>query len=189
MQMAAPTATLSWEKAVDDGQVAQQPHPERNAWSLFLCDQVSNGYNAFIGAQDITLVIPNFSQLNRDQRVTKLAELFVRVAEYEASWDPNCTSVDVNGQNDPDHLATGLYQLNVSDQVGFHTGTNFTAAQLKDPLNNITCGVNIVLYLISRFSRITFTKGQKGIFFETLLFDAKYPTVDKILKDVWSFQV
>lgn len=187
--MAGLTATLSWERIIDDGQVVQPAHPERGAWSAHLYDCVSKGYDTLMGAQDITLVIPNFSKLNRDQRITKLSELFVRVAEYESSWDPACTSVDVNGQNDPDHLATGLYQLNVPDQASFHTGTNYSAAQLKDPLNNITCGVNIVLYLITQYKRITFTKGQKGIFFETLLFDAKYLTIDKILRDVWEFTV
>jgi hypothetical protein len=188
--MAQPTTQLAWERAIDDGQVAQPAHPERAAWSAHLCGLIDTHYDAFIGAEDIKVVIPNFRSLNRDQRVTKIAELFARVAEYESSWDPASTAPDVAGGTSPDELATGLYQLNVADQTAYHTNTAYTAAELKDPLNNIAAGIGIALHLIDTKHRFTFIRGQHtGFFFETLLFDALYLTVDRILPAVWRLKV
>ncbi len=184
--MPIPTVPLSWERKIDDAQVSQNAHPERAAWSAHLCGLIDQNYAAFTSADDIKIVIPDFRKLNRDQIITKLGELFARVAEYESSWDPACTSQDVNGNNAPDYLATGFYQLNVHDQAAFQTGTTYTANELKDPLNNINCGVKIALYLIQKMGRLTYIHGiHHGFFFETLLFDALDLTVHKILRDVW----
>jgi hypothetical protein len=179
---------LAWEREIDDRQVSQPPHPERAAWSTHLCQLIDTNYDVFVGADDIRIVIPDFRTLERDQIVTKLGELFARMAEYETDWDPTHTEEDVNGGEAPEELATGLYQLNVEDQTTYETGTSYTAEELKDPLNNIRAGVGIAVHLIQTKHKLTYIKGKDdGFFFETLLFDAKFLTVHKILRDVWFF--
>jgi hypothetical protein len=188
--MPQPTVPLAWERPIDDGQVNQLAHPERAAWSTCLCQLIDANYDLFIGADDIRIVIPDFRALDRDQRVTRLGELYARVAEYETDWKPAHTEPDVGGGTAPEDLATGLYQLNVHDQATYHTGTEYTADELKDPLNNIRAAMGIAVYLLQKNRKVTCIKGtDETIFFETLLFDAQELSVHKILRDVWFFDV
>jgi hypothetical protein len=185
-------AALSWELPCHDTQILQGPHPERHPWSVALYWEIQKNYQTFIRATDIRTVIPTMDNLDETQRITKLCELMVGVAKYECSWNPAATSSDVTGATEVDQLATGLFQLNVADQKWYHTGTNFTHEQLKDPINNIKAGVGIVVHLIEKYGSITFQKGHHGSpapFFETLMFGAKYENVQNILKMVNDLKV
>ncbi len=177
---------LSWELPCDDGQVGQGAHPERAAWTKALVDNIVDNWFVIASATDIATAIPNYAKLTVSQQQSVFAELMCRVAEYESSWDPTCTSPDV----DPNQTAIGFYQLNVQDQSYWETGTSFTADQLKDPINNIKCGVALICTEVRWNNRIIYTKGQKQgqLFFETLLINAKYNTYEpKIAPAVQKF--
>jgi len=179
------TAKLSWELPCADKQVAQGAHPERAAWSDYLAGQIWQNLQLFLKATDINTVFPDWRTLSNVQQCTKLAELFCQMAKFESGWRPAITSIPVGGSMDPKDAATGFFQLNESDQKNYQTGTSFTHEELKDPLNNIKAGVGIVVHLLKVKNRITFTKGlDHGYFFETLLFGAKYDSIEVILAAV-----
>lgn len=182
---------LAWERASNDGQVNQGPHPERRPWSEALYKEIEAKYDILIQAKDLATIFPRFFVLNKPQRITVLAELMCRVAEYESSWNPKSTSKDVNGRSDSDSLATGFFQLNVADQKTYETGTSFTHDELLDPFNNIKAGVGILATMVKVRGKITRSPGDPGFriseFFETLIFGAKYESITKILAAVKVF--
>jgi hypothetical protein len=186
----SPTVPLSWELPCSDDQVSQGAHPERKEWSDYLFEKIWINLDLFNKAKDIFLVVPNWNVLSDRQRATKLAEMFVQIAKFESSWRPAVTSANLDGSISRNKLGTGFFQLCVFDQDAYHTETHFTHEDLKDSFNNIQAGVGIVVYLLKVHNQITFTKGQDhGFFFETLLFGAKYNSVDKILAAVAKLRV
>lgn len=183
-----PVMPLAWERAIDDGQVAQGTHPERQPWSQYLCACIQANKTAWFNCKDINKVMPRFDEMTDAQRVSALGEMMCRVAEFECDWKPGNTTTDVNGSSKSDELARGFFQLNVVDQASFHTETFFTATQLNDPFNNIKAGIGIMNYLISVNNSITWTKGDgQKFFFETLGFGVKYLSIPKILKNVHDY--
>jgi hypothetical protein len=184
------TTKLSWELPCNDEQVSQGAHPERGLWSQHLFNVVRGSLPVFKSAKDLNIVVPNHASLTDAQLATKLSELFVQMAKYESSWRPAVTSANVDGSISPDKLGTGFFQLCVVDQPAFKTGTKYTHEELKSPYNNINAGVGIVVHLIHKYGRITFSKGiDHGYFFATLLFGSKFHNVEKILDAVHRLKV
>ncbi|MER9177773.1 transglycosylase SLT domain-containing protein [Mesorhizobium sp. M0955] len=168
---------LSWELPCEDGQVSQGAHPERNiTMSRPLYDEVREAWPVLKTATDVKSIIPNLDKLTEDEAITCFCELLSTVAEYESSWDPTCAVKDVNGSSNLEDLATGLFQMNASqDQASYHTRTKFKHSDLLKPEPNIKVAVAILVYLVQKRGKITYSTSEKskiiGYFFATLLTD------------------
>lgn len=179
-------APLTWEIKFENEQIAQRDHPERKTWSDFLYKEISKNYQTFLGASDLTTIIPEPSRYSQRQIVTLIAELFCGIALYESTWDPTCASTDVNGSDQPKDEASGLFQMNEADQNSFHTGTHYDFRELRTALPNIEAGVGIMVNQIKKYNKFIISKGEKGIFWAVLHPGGKYDKTNKILRLVWN---
>jgi hypothetical protein len=181
---------LSWEVLFENEQISQKHlQPERKAWSDVLYRMIDERFEIFRSAADITTIVPNIENYSKRQIITYIAELFCGIALYESDWNPECVSIDVNGENLPEKMATGLFQLNEEDQKSFNTGTAYKYTELSKAIPNIEAAVGIMGTQIENIGKIILRKGvkaEKGVFWAVLHPDGDTDKTSEILAMVRS---
>jgi hypothetical protein len=102
---------LSWETT----------HPERQAWSKILLDNITSNFDVLNKAQDINRFCPKYGNaLTKDQKINVLGELFVALAFYESKWTPNETDQDQGDEGDLETYSDGLFQVSGADWENYN---------------------------------------------------------------------
>lgn len=190
----APTSTpvastacvvpLAWESSA---------HPERAAWSNYLCGQIAYQFTSFNKAQDASRICPNYSNLAVSQQVTVWAEFMVADAKYESAWTPTDRYLEatlgkdsVTGQPVE---SEGLWQLSYDDQQ-WATWCQFDWPKDKllsptdpnktilNPSINTQCAMGIMARQITNKGKAILTS---GVYWSTLEDGGKYSEVPGIL--------
>lgn len=127
----APTQ-LAWEKN----------NPQAFYWTQELRYQINQSLPDLEEADDIQEWCSTYHSMDTFGRVDVWATLFVSVAYYESSYDPENSYTESNGID-----SLGLFQLSTPDDMPWCN--HKTRADLFDPINNIKCAVPLMAGLIS----------------------------------------
>jgi hypothetical protein len=141
--------SLSWEMG----------DSSRKSWSAKLVSVVKGEMPKLSKAKDIKRFCPKFAGMTDDKKVIVFSEVVVGMALYESSFKPDL----VFREPAPLHIdSIGLLQLSYEDKAVYpFCNLDKKKNNLKDPLNNLDCGVKIFAHLINKWGYIT-TPANKG---------------------------
>lgn len=184
LQSASCASTLAWESSV---------HPERLAWSTYLCGQIDSRFSAFDKAQDAARVCPNYAKLDRSQRISVWADFMVADAKYESGWNPTDrypeTTQGTDSVTKEPVQSEGLWQLSYQDQT-WATWCQFNWPKDKllsrtDPNKtifntqiNTQCAIGIMANQITKHGKAMLTS---GVYWSTLHDGSSYSKIPQIL--------
>jgi hypothetical protein len=148
------TYILSWNKTAPKGQEAT-----RAAWTKELMKDVEIYYSALNSATDLKAFCPSYYSMSKEDQKQFWGELFTRVAYKESSFNPNTVYHESFGVD-----SIGLFQLSYEDKPNYPDVCAWTA--LKDPIQNIQCGVGVAAKWVGRdklLTQGTSSKTAKGM--------------------------
>src|SRR5205085_9661026 len=118
-----------------------EAHPERQQWSHQLAASVQQ-HKAELDLGHPNTFIKGYNGLNASGQIKFWCELFVAMAKFESSWNPNDVYREADGQD-----SVGLLQLSIGDQNNYHlTPPAHSEQDLKDPLLNLQWAVTILAH-------------------------------------------
>lgn len=117
-------------------------------WSDKVSELVDEKMPSFLAATDFEKFCPKFKLFNPSTKKLVIGELIVGMVKYESGFNPNST------YNEPPPLgypSIGLLQLSYVDKQSYpFCNLDKAKDNLKDPINNLDCGVKIMAKLIAR---------------------------------------
>lgn len=153
-------------------------------WSEVLGRLIYSNLSAFNKAADIENIRKDWFFLTDEQKVQVMQAFFKSLAYYESSYDPKCESVDVGNKYDKETWSVGLLQLSGVDKSNLGLSVGFNYEGLKDPINNLTQGVAIMVNQINKRGKIIIPrseKGNPGVYFATLNPGNRYDKSEQII--------
>lgn len=131
-------------------------------WGEVLSRLITNNLAVFDKASDIRTVRPDWFSLTETQKTAVLVEFFKTLIYYESGYNPLSESVDVGNKYDKETWSVGLLQLSGVDKANLGLPVGFDYEGLKDPINNITQGIAIMVNQINKRGKILISNTEKG---------------------------
>lgn len=100
--------SLSWDN-----------NPIRKEWSSYLSQSIDAQFKYLDKAEDISDFCPNYSVLNKEEKIKVWSELFIAMAYYESNWIPTMRyredSLGIDSVTGQQVYSEGLLQLSYQD--------------------------------------------------------------------------
>ena len=110
--------------------------------------------------QDMNQFCPNYSSLNREQKVDLWATLMTRVSYFESEYDTRETHTEsFRDSSGARVISTGLFQLSRESARGYGCPMN-NQEDLMDPVKNTQCAVTIMNRWVGRDNLVG--RGSRG---------------------------
>lgn len=178
---------LNWLKSLFSKNT--QSAPKESAkwdpyWSEVLGRLIHSNLSAFNKAADIESIRKDWFFLSDEQKVQVMQAFFKSLAYYESGYDPKCESVDVGNKYDKETWSVGLLQLSGVDKSNLGLSVGFNYEGLKDPINNLTQGLAIMVNQINKRGKIIIPrseKGNPGVYWATLNPGNRYDKSEQII--------
>jgi hypothetical protein len=106
----------------------------------------------FAGASDVATFCPSFASLGEQQKTRVIAEMFVKIAKFESSWNPQTTFQEPPPPKGPGTISRGLFQMSYGDGSG--CPNTKAKGDLHDPIVNIDCAVKKAVVLVKKYGLI-----------------------------------
>lgn len=154
-------------------------------WTELLKRLVYSNIKTFDAASDIHNIRPDWSLLSDEQKSEVMAAFFKRLIFFESGYDPLCESVDVGNKHDKQTWSVGLMQLSGVDKANIGLSVGWDYEGLKNPENNITQGIAIMVNQIRKRGKIIIAKGEKGnpsAYWAPLIAGGKYDKTSQIIE-------
>ena len=171
----ASRIALYWEQTTEK-------HDERKPWSDALISALDKNFATLDKATDTKRFCPKYSSLSKEQKIKAIGELFVAMAYYESSFNPESSSVDVGNKNDLNSYSVGLYQMSGNDSAAKLFKADYKA--LKNPIININVAVEQMRKQIVNTGLFILPNTSKFRYWAVLLDNNKYSKVNDILARV-----
>lgn len=103
---------------------------------------------------DVAEYCPNYSQLNRNQKINMWATLMTEMVRFESNYNPTTTYREpFNDSRGRPVISSGLFQISLESSQGYGCPMR-TQNDLFNPDRNIMCSVQIMSRLVQRDNRI-----------------------------------
>lgn len=161
-------------------------------WGELIKRLVYSNIQTFDAASDIHNIRPDWSNLSDDQKSQVMEAFFKRLIYFESGYNPLSESVDVGNKHDKQTWSVGLMQLSGVDKANLGLSVGWDYEGLKNPENNITQGIAIVVNQIRKRGKIIIPKSEKGnpgVYFATLNPGNKYDKSADIIKTAQALNV
>ncbi len=168
------------KKAAPPVPQAPQPAPVKGwdpYWTELLKRLVYSNVKTFNLASDIHNIRPDWSNLTDEQKSEVMAAFFKALAYFESGYNPLSESVDVGTPGNKETWSVGLLQLSGVDKSNLGLPIGWDYEGLKNPENNLTQGIAIMVNQIKKRGKILIPKSEKGnpgVYFATLNPGNKY---------------
>jgi hypothetical protein len=156
---------LSWERG----------HPERSSWTTHTISVLQTHFTTLDTASDTSQFAPKYHQLSDEQKLVVWGELISAVAFFESSWNPCSRYKEPMSENDSitgePIYSEGLLQLSYQDVKSYpqlnlpfdwaadkHLLRTDCAKTILDPFRNLTGGISILTYLVSKHRKVILMK-------------------------------
>jgi len=144
---------LSWES---------KGGAERKEWTKTVVDLVQKDLDVFSNAKDVKNFCPNYAALDETHKVWVWSELVSSISWFESKtkingvydWNPNSTYQEPPPPKGPGTLSVGLLQMSVGDGYEGCFKKSDSSNLLKDPKNNLKCGLSAMVTLIRKRGQI-----------------------------------
>lgn len=171
----ASRIALYWENTTEK-------HDERKPWSDALISALDKNFATLDKATDTKIFCPKYSSLSKEQKLKAIGELFVAMAYYESSFNPESSSVDVGNKNDLNSYSVGLYQMSGNDSAAKLFKADYKA--LKNPITNINVAVEQMRKQIVNTGLFILPNTSKYRYWAVLLSGNKFSKVNEIISRV-----
>jgi len=160
-----PALNLSWE----------EEHPERQLWSYALMGQIGTYWDRLQFAKDIHYLCHNYATLSEEEQKEVWAELFVAIAFYESSWNPNARSFETT----MGYYSEGLFQMSYVDESWAKCGFDESKGNALDPVTNINCAVKVLSSQVKRTGKILLKRNERP-YWAVIITDGRYSKIPQI---------
>ena len=153
-------------------------------WSEHVEGLIRTNLASFDKASDITKIRSDWFSLTENQKVMVLGQFFKALAYYESGYNPLSESVDVGTKGNKETWSVGLLQLSGVDQKNLGLAVGYDYEGLKNPFNNLTQGIAIMVNQIAKRGKILIPNNEKGNpskYWATLSPGNKYDKSEKII--------
>jgi hypothetical protein len=175
---------LLWEKTRSEGR----------AWTIHSFDVIDRDGAALLqGATDVQDFCPQFYNLTYNQKVNFWAYLISAITKYESGFNPTSRYVETTMGTDPvtgqQVVSEGLLQLSYQDSRSYTFCNEFDwsvdknlsptdpAKSILNPQKNLTCGIRILNYQITKRKAIAIASGA---YWAVIKSDSKYSKLTEI---------
>jgi hypothetical protein len=177
-------SSLSWE----------YHHPERSSWTDHAIRYIESVWPKLKKATDITVIRPDYNNLNKKQQINIWAELISAIALPESSWKLNSWMVETTQGNDvitgKPVRSEGLLQLSYQDKRSYphlpcrfdwhkdkNLGENDITKTIFQPDVNLEMGINILAHQIERKGKILL---ESGVYWAVMKIGGKFQKIKQI---------
>jgi hypothetical protein len=177
-------------------------NPERQKWTEFLVEHLSQNFDAFDKAKDWKRFCPKYESLKKGDKILVQAETMVWIMWFESAWKP--TSRMQESQKvfkTPDPItgqpvaSEGLFQLSYQDVRSYPFCNEFDWSKDKglaksdpnktifDPIKNMRCGLKIMEGQITKRGQVIL-QSTKGLYWAVIYEGGKYQQIPGIISRV-----
>lgn len=142
--------SLSWEVFHSATMWMRMPHTR--PWTQLAMTSIHAKIETLDRARDISLFCPGYTVSTQAYRELCWLRLVSAVVQYESKHNPESTFREPNGA-----VSVGLFSLSPNE-----CGNAPRIVDLKDPLRNLACGIEIMTGLIGRDGYIDGPAGHRG---------------------------
>lgn len=128
---------------------------DRVNWSKELLNSINDNFSSLDKARDIKRFCPTYSKLDKQHKMQAWAELFVSLSEFESSWNPSDSEVDVGEVGNKNSYSVGLFQISQTDIKNYNIkNLNYTYEDLLRPEPNIKLALALMAHQIDKHGLI-----------------------------------